>query len=230
MLPGGIALRLANDDDQVLLVCGGVVADRVAWGATPSATVLPAPSPEYDAANPTRGPTSFERVAPGLASGKASDFVVSSCPTPGVAQNPNHPPDAGPAQVVVPAGVTTTLYLPGDDPDGDPLTYSITTTGILGSATLGSPTSAVVQYTPPAGPGPFTTSFTYRVADQCNRSAPATVTVLVQAASCAPGLVDVKLNEVHADALVDNAGEWIEIVNNGASSVALPRMPVVVML
>ncbi|MFO0747470.1 MAG: lamin tail domain-containing protein [Myxococcota bacterium] len=219
--PGGPILRLANDQDQVLLTCGNVVRDALRWGPTPDALTLPAPGPEYDAQNLTRGPTTYERIAPDLDSGKASDFVLSSCPTPGVGRNPNAAPDAGPALVNVPAGQASTLYLPGDDRNGDALTFSIDATGTLGTVTLVSASTGEVRYTPPAGPGPFTATFSYRVADACVRSAPATVTVLVAPAVCDPGLAQVKLTEVHIDAATDNDGEWIELTNNGATSVSL---------
>ncbi|MCC6621332.1 MAG: lamin tail domain-containing protein [Deltaproteobacteria bacterium] len=224
--PGGTVIQLGNNGDELMLTCGGVVHERLAWGPAPDALTLPAPSPAYDAGSPGNGPATFTRVGLDVASGTASDFVVSRCPTPGVAIDPNRAPDAGPALVTVPAGVTSTLWLPGDDPDGDALVYALASAPALGSATLVSASTGELAYTPPAGPGPFVTSLSYTVADACARSAPVVIQVRVEAAICDPKLVDLRVNEVHVDAAVDNAGEWIEIVNPGLSSTSLTNLRV----
>lgn len=212
-------IQLDNGSDQVLLTCGGVMRDIIRWGPAPGdATTVVAPTADFSAANPDAGPFTFERLA-NARSGSASDWSISQCPSPGIAVNPNGAPEIAAAIVTVPAGQPTTLQLSASDPDADALTFVLDTTGMLGS--LVDNDDGTVTYTPPAGPGPFATSFTFTAADACSTSAPAKVDVFVGNATCDVRLSNVRITEVHADARRDNDGEWIELSNNGANAVDL---------
>jgi len=204
-------IQLDNGSDQVVLTCAGFVRDILRWGPPPTdGLTVPAPSADYSAANPTTGPLTFERLA-NAKSGTAADWSISRCPSPGLAPNPNSPPESAAALVTVAAGVATTFSLSAFDPDADALTFTLDTTGTVGTVVdLGD---GLVRYTPPAGPGPLTTSFKFTAADECSTSTPATVDVVVGSAACDPKLTSVRITEVHADARVDNDGEWIELSN-----------------
>jgi len=75
-------------------------------------------------------------------------------------------------------GTAFTDILPGSDPDSPNLTYSITSNGTIGTATIVDPDSGVFSYSPmPLVEG--TDTFTYEVFDGFLSSNPGTVTVNV---------------------------------------------------
>jgi RHS repeat-associated protein len=116
----------------------------------------------------------------------------------------NAPPTAGAAAIIVRQGRPTPVTLRGSDPEGDPLTYKITSTPQHGTLRGNAPN---LVFTPSAG---FfgTDAFTFTVADGNTTSAPATITLDIQktispqitadAATVRPGasvLVDVLTND-----------------------------------
>jgi PKD repeat protein len=102
----------------------------------------------------------------------------------------NQPPAANDLSVTTSEGTALELDLPASDPDGDALSYSITSGPAHGS--LGALDGAAVTYTPDqdyVGPD----SFTYTVSDDALTSAPATVTITVEPAGHAPTTSDAAL-------------------------------------
>lgn len=93
----------------------------------------------------------------------------------------NGAPTALPGRVSTLENTPVTLLLAGADPDGDPVSFSITVPparGQLGPITQQSATTATVTYTPDAGvSGPD--SFTFRVSDGTRSSAPAPIAIVV---------------------------------------------------
>jgi len=204
-------IQLNNGSDQLLVACAGVMRDILRWGPAPTDTLtVRAPTSDYSAVNPAAGPVTFERLD-NARSGTAADWSISLCPSPGTSPNPNAPPEVAAALVTAPAGVATTFALSATDPDADPLTFALDTTGLVG--TLVDLGDGLVRYTPPAGPGPLSTSFSFTASDDCSTSNPATVDIVVGTASCDAKLTSIRITEVHADARVDNDGEWIELSN-----------------
>ena len=214
----GTQIELANDQDEVVLTCGGAVRDRLAWGSASGR--VPAPS-EYDAAHPQNGPHAFMRLDLASDPSAVASWAVTRCPSPGEAPAPNTPPDVGPAMVTVPAGGPTNLYLPGDDAGADALVFALQTAGLAGTAVLIDAARGVVRYTPPVGVNAVDTGFTFTVADGCVTSPAQSVTVHVAAPDCDPAQSQLRITEVHADARVDNQGEWIELANPTAAPIDL---------
>jgi Ca2+-binding RTX toxin-like protein len=89
----------------------------------------------------------------------------------------NTPPVANPGTITVGEDSEVTSTLPGSDPDGDPLTFSIVDGPTSGSVTLVDPTTGSFVYTPDTDFNGFD-SFVYEVSDG-KVSSTATVTVEV---------------------------------------------------
>ncbi len=212
--------NLANTGDEILLICGGQVVDQLKWGTASQDTI--ASPPNYTA---TVGkPSTFERIDPTVDSNGAADFVLQCCVSPGMAVNSNTPASAGPANVYTDADTPVNFTLPGDDPDvGDTLTFTIDPAGTTGALALTDAAAGTVSYTPPAG-FTGTETFTFTVADGCATSAAYTVTIVVGPLTCDAAAADLKINEVHIDALRDNSGEWIELFNPTASPIDLTHI------
>ncbi|PKN58826.1 MAG: hypothetical protein CVU56_03945 [Deltaproteobacteria bacterium HGW-Deltaproteobacteria-14] len=216
----GAAVDLANDGDEVVLVCRGALRDALAWGPVADDFTLSAPTPAYDGTNPEALQT-FTRVDPWVDSDRAADWSVSHCPTPGQLGPLDPIPDAGRAVAVVAAGGTVDLHLPGDDPDGDALSFAIDASGALGAVTLLDAAAGTVRYTAPGGGYVGPDRFHFTVADGCTTSAPLAVDVLVGAVICDPAAASLLIGEVHVDARVDSAGEWIELRNPTDAPISL---------
>jgi hypothetical protein len=88
----------------------------------------------------------------------------------------NRPPTAQDIDVTTPAGVPVPVVLLGDDPDGTPLQYRVTTNPDTGRLTGTSPD---LVFDPEATAPGTVVSFMYEVHDGLVASAPATVTVTV---------------------------------------------------
>jgi len=215
----GAAVDLANDGDEVVLVCRDAIRDMVAWGPGAGDAILAAPAP-YDGTDPSARST-FARRDPALDTDLASDWVVSHCPSPKTTAFADAPPDAGRAVADVPVGQSVDLWLPGDDPTGDALFFEVDDSAALGTVTVLDAATGAARYTAPGGGFSGADRFHFTVSDGCTTSAPLPFDVEVGTVGCDPAAPTLLLGEIHVDARVDNAGEWIELRNPTDQPVSL---------
>lgn len=109
--------------------------------------------------------------------------MVEGTSTPPEGTGHGAAPSANAQSITLNQDASTTITLTGSDPEGDSLTYSIATTPAHGS--LSAVTGTDVTYTPTAGYSGGD-SFTFMANDGSSTSAPATVTITVNAAPPAP--------------------------------------------
>ncbi|GIG23630.1 hypothetical protein Cch01nite_43540 [Cellulomonas chitinilytica] len=129
----------------------------------------------YTPAAGFEGSASFEYVA--CDDGTTAGEPDPRCSTGRVAVDvrADAPPTAVPQTVTVPAGAPTDVVLRGSDPEGDTLTFAVTSPPAHGTLT-GTPPALV--YTPESGFA-GTDAFTFTVSDARSTSAPVTVTLVV---------------------------------------------------
>ena len=111
---------------------------------------------------------------------------------------PNRAPVASDVSVTTPEDTAAAVTLDGTDPDGDALTYTVTSSPAHGTL---SGTAPNLTYTP-AGDYSGPDSFTYTVSDGTLTSAPATVSITVTPVNDAPTVAIVA-----ASCLGDTAGQ-----------------------
>jgi MYXO-CTERM domain-containing protein len=111
--------------------------------------------------------------------------IVSGIRSEARALRVNRPPTTTDGTASTPEDTSVQITLPGTDPDGDALTSTVTTPPAHGTL---AGTGLEVTYTPEADWN-GTDSFTFTVGDGTAVSAPATVTVTVQAVNDAPDAV-----------------------------------------
>ncbi|MEO6412814.1 MAG: Ig-like domain-containing protein, partial [Pedococcus sp.] len=117
----------------------------------------------------------------------------------GLALTPNNrAPSASDVSVTTPEDTAAAVTLEGTDPDGDALTYTVTSSPAHGTL---SGTAPNLTYTP-AGDYSGPDSFTYTVSDGTLTSAPATVSITVTAVNDAPTVAIVA-----ASCFSDTAGQ-----------------------
>lgn len=118
--------------------------------------------------------------------GRTNNAASTLPPAPTVIYPPppagNQPPIAGPAVVAnAQAGATTTISLNGSDPEGDPLTTTITNLAPTGW-TVTPKTGLTVDVTPPTGEvAGSKATFTYTITDAYGRTASSTAEITVTA-------------------------------------------------
>jgi hypothetical protein len=129
---------------------------------------------------------------------------------------PNNPPVANNLSVTVQANTPTPITLSGSDPDGDPLTFIITSSPTHG-ALSGAPPN--VTYTPQSG-YVGSDSFTFKVNDGLADSAIATVSITVQSAP--NSLVPAGSVWKYLDTGIDPGTAWIGLSFDDTSWAAGP--------
>ena len=191
---GVVATRLAGDSrfttalavaratypegaQRVYLADGGDFPDALA--VSPLAAGGAGAAPAFAGADPDQGDGPLVLVTDPLPDVVRDGVVELLGGTVDPAED-NEPPTADDQAVTVAAGGTVAITLTGSDPDGDPLTFAITTEPNRGTVALAGD---VATYE--AAGGGYTTTFTYTADDGELTSDPATVTVTV--APSAPG-------------------------------------------
>jgi hypothetical protein len=136
-----------------------------------------APSLTYVPATGYHGPDSFQFKATDSA-GADSNLATVSITVNAV----NHAPTANPQAVTTDEDTPAAITLTGSDPDGDPITFSVTALPAKGTL---SGTAPNLIYTPGANVS-GDDSFTFRVSDGSLASADATVTLHINPVNDAP--------------------------------------------
>jgi hypothetical protein len=116
----------------------------------------------------------------------SSDGALSSYSELTVIVNPvrnNNPPSCNSQSIVMNANAIRVITLTGSDPNGDPLTYSVVIPPVHGSLTGTAP---ILNYTPNVN-YLGNDSFTFKVNDGVNDSAPATVSLTMNAVTNTAG-------------------------------------------
>ena len=107
------------------------------------------------------------------------DPGIPSPPQPSPPPPANNPPSAYGGAFSTAQGVAVNGTLSAEDPDGNPLTYSIVSNGSLGVAKITNATTGAFTYTPNAQ-ATGTDTFTFKVSDGKAESNAATVTVTIK--------------------------------------------------
>jgi len=102
-----------------------------------------------------------------------------------IAQPLNNPPVAESSMQITDQDTAAAGSLTASDPDGDPLTFSVVTQGILGTATITDAATGAYTYTPNAGVT-GSDSFAFQVRDPGGLTSTATVAVTIVAVNRAP--------------------------------------------
>ncbi len=148
-------------------------SDGTAAGTMVAADIIPGPNsgnPHYITV--LNGRLYFQARPPGS---EFEPFVFS----------PGNPPVAHDQTLVVSEDTSILGLLTANDPDGDPLTFSIVTNGTLGTAAIGNPPPGAFSYRPHANQF-GTDSFTFQVSDGAQDSNVATVLVTITPVNDAP--------------------------------------------
>ena len=175
-----------SNPTAVAVSASASVSGTMAWGQ-----YIASPGASFSVpANSTVNVIVPVTVPAGTPAGTTGNFTLtvndgsmnSSCSTAVVTQvPPNNPPSSTPQSVTVTEDTPRAITLTGSDPDGNPITYTVTSSPAHGTL---SGTAPNLTYTPasnyPAGHAAATDSFTFIVTDSNAASSPAaTVSITI---------------------------------------------------
>ncbi|MEY2591780.1 MAG: large repetitive protein [Acidimicrobiaceae bacterium] len=137
----------------------------------------------------------------------------------------NQAPTANAQSVNLSEDIPTAVTLTGNDPDGDSLTFSVTTAPLHGTITAG--TAAARTYTPDANYN-GSDSFAFTASDGSLTSPPATVSVTVAALNDAPSFTAGPNQTVLEDSGLHTTAAWATAISPGPADEAAQTVNFVV--
>jgi hypothetical protein len=181
----------ASDADGDALVFS--ISNKPAWAAFSSTTGALTGVPGYNESG------NYSNITIKVSDG---NYAASLAPFSISVTNTNRVPSANPVSVSVLEDGSVTGYMAGTDPDGDALTYSITTAPLNGKASLLNVATGQFSYTPDANYN-GADSITYKVNDGKGGFATSVVSIAVQSVNDIP--------VANADSASVDSGSSVEI-------------------